>query len=123
MDQFTRLFESIFIGRMNLKNRIVFPAVGTRFAGITGEATQLDVDHYSARAMGGAGLIIIPWVQVDTKLGRKVGRHRIDSDEYIRGMHDIIEAVHLNDSKIAIQLSRSIGKGSLRLIRKAKGIS
>jgi len=90
---------------MRLKNRIVFPPIGTRFAGLNGEATQLDVDHYAARAKGGAGLLVVPWVQVETKLGRKIGRHRIDSDEHIRGFREVVEAVHLNDAKIAIQLS------------------
>ena len=105
MAKLVRLFEPIDIGTMHVKNRIVFPAVGTRFAGVTGEASQRDVDHFRARARGGAGLLVVPWVLVETKFGKKTGRLRLDSDEYIRGLHEIVDAAHLNDSKIVIQLA------------------
>ena len=100
-----RLFEPIRIGSMNVKNRIVMPPMGTRFASVNGEATHYHVDHYSIRAQGGAGLLIVPWVLVDTTFEKKTGRLRLDTDEYIRGLNDIVETVHLNNAKIAIQLS------------------
>jgi len=106
MTRLTKLFEPIHIGKLEIKNRIVFPPVGTRFADVNGEATQRHVDHYAARARGGAGLLIVPWVRVEDKMERKTGRLRLDSDEYIRGLHEIVEAAHLNGSKIAIQLSQ-----------------
>jgi 2,4-dienoyl-CoA reductase-like NADH-dependent reductase (Old Yellow Enzyme family)/thioredoxin reductase len=90
---------------MNIKNRIVLPPMGTRFASVTGEATQYHVNHYSARAQGGAGLLIVPWVLVDTTMEKKTGRLRLDTDEHIRGLNDIVEAAHINNAKIAIQLS------------------
>jgi len=105
MVELVRLFEPIDVGTMRLKNRIVFPAVGTRFASVTGEATQRDVDHFRVRAQGGAALLIVPWVLVDIKLGKKTGRLRLDTDEYARGLHEIVDAVHLNGAKIAIQLA------------------
>jgi 2,4-dienoyl-CoA reductase-like NADH-dependent reductase (Old Yellow Enzyme family)/thioredoxin reductase len=105
LTQLARLFEPINIGKMRVKNRIVFPAVGTRFADAIGDATQRDVNHFRARAVGGAGLLVVPWVLVDTKLGKKVGRLRLDNDEYIRGMHEIVDVVHSNGSKVAIQLA------------------
>jgi 2,4-dienoyl-CoA reductase-like NADH-dependent reductase (Old Yellow Enzyme family)/thioredoxin reductase len=36
---------------------------------------------------------------------KKTGRLRLDTDEYIRGLNDIVEAAHINNAKIAIQLS------------------
>ncbi len=105
MTQLVKLFQPIEIGKMRLKNRIVFPAIGTRFAGVTGEATQRDVDHFRARAKGGAALLVVPWVLVETKLGKKIGRLRLDSDEYMRGLHEIADAAHLEGSKIAVQLA------------------
>ena len=105
LTEIVRLFNPIDIGQMHVKNRIVFPALGTRFASAIGEATQRDVDHYRARAAGGAGLLVVPWVLVDTRLGKKIGRLRLDSDEYIRGLHEVVDVVHRNDAKIAIQLA------------------
>jgi len=103
---FSNLFKSISIGRLSIKNRIVFPPMGTRFADVSGQVTQRHIDHYKARAKGGAGLLIVPWVLVDTQMEKKTGRLRLDSDEYIRGLNEIVEAVHSHDAKIAIQLSQ-----------------
>lgn len=106
MATLSRLFEPIYIGSMNVKNRIVFPPMGTRFASVTGESTRYHVDHFMARAQGGAGLLIVPWVRVEDQMERKTGRLRLDTDEHIRGLNDIVEAVHINNAKIAIQLSQ-----------------
>ena len=105
MTQFQKLFEPISVGSMELKNRIVFPPIGTRFASVTGEVTQYDIDHYRVRASGGASLLIVPWVLVDVSTQTKTGRHRLDSVEYIRGMNEVVNAVHREGAKIAIQLS------------------
>ena len=105
MPQLKELFEPISIGKMTLKNRIVFPAVGTRFANVSGEVTPYDIDHYRVRARGGASLLIVPWVLVDTTTQKKIGRHRLDSDEFIRGMNEIVKVVHNEGGKIAVQLS------------------
>jgi 2,4-dienoyl-CoA reductase-like NADH-dependent reductase (Old Yellow Enzyme family)/thioredoxin reductase len=103
---FTNLFKSIKVGRLSIKNRIVFPPMGTRFANVSGQVTQRHIDHFKARAKGGAGLLIVPWVLVETQMERKTGRLRLDSDEYIRGLNEIVETVHSYDAKIAIQLSQ-----------------
>ncbi len=105
MPPLKELFEPISIGKMILKNRIVFPPIGTRFANVSGEVTNYDIEHYRVRALGGTSLLIVPWVLVDTTTQKKIGRHRLDSDEYIRGMNEIVKAVHKEDCKIAIQLS------------------
>ena len=107
MPQLRELFEPILIGKMLLKNRIVFPPIGTRFANVSGEVTDYDIEHYRVRARGGASLLIVPWVLVDTTTQKKIGRHRLDSDEYIRGMNEIVKAVHNEGGKIAVQLSHS----------------
>ena len=98
---------------MTVKNRIVLPPMGTRFADVMGQATQRHIDHYQARARGGAGLLIVPWVLVESKYELKTGRLRLDTDEYIRGLNEIVEAVHPYGAKIAVQLAeggRAISK-------------
>lgn len=117
MNQFGNLFKPIKIGKMTVKNRIVFPPMGTRFADVMGQATKMHVEHYRARAKGGAGLLIVPWVLVESKYELKTGRLRLDTDEYIRGLNQIVQAVHENDAKIAIQLSeggRAISKSEAK---------
>jgi len=117
LNQFSNLFKPIKIGKMTVKNRIVFPPMGTRFADVMGQATKMHVEHYRARAKGGAGLLIVPWVLDESKYELKTGRLRLDTDEYIRGLNEIVEAVHEHDAKIAIQLSeggRAISKSEAK---------
>jgi 2,4-dienoyl-CoA reductase-like NADH-dependent reductase (Old Yellow Enzyme family)/thioredoxin reductase len=106
IEQLHKLFEPIKISTMEVKNRIVLPPMGTRFADVSGQATQRHINHYETRAKGGAGLLIVPWVLVETNMERKTGRLRLDSDEYIRGLNEIVDSVHAYNAKIAIQLSQ-----------------
>ena len=46
------------VGTLELKNRIVMPAMGTRLSGVNGEVTDKQLKWYSRRAKGGAALII-----------------------------------------------------------------
>ena len=55
----TKLFEPINIGHIEVKNRIAFAPTGMGTAGADGSMTDQSICHYTARAKGGAGLIII----------------------------------------------------------------
>ena len=90
LNQFSNLFTPIKIGKMTGKNRIVLPPMGTRFADVMGQATHRHVEHYRVRAKGGAGLLIMPWVLVESKYELKTGRLRLDTDEYIRGLNEVV---------------------------------
>ncbi|MEX2752439.1 MAG: hypothetical protein Q6366_011225, partial [Candidatus Freyarchaeota archaeon] len=59
MPVFKKLFEPIKIGRMELKNRIVMPAMCSKFGTELGAVNQRLIDYYVERAKGGVGLIII----------------------------------------------------------------
>ncbi|MDE7066684.1 MAG: NADH:flavin oxidoreductase, partial [Schaedlerella arabinosiphila] len=62
---YPKLFEKGRIGRLELKNRIVMPAMGTGFASSTGEASDEIIRYYADRARGGAGLIITEITRID----------------------------------------------------------
>ena len=53
------LFDPIQIGSMELKNRIAFAPTGMGTAGPEGAVSDQTICHYTARARGGAGLIIV----------------------------------------------------------------
>ncbi|MGA3207462.1 MAG: FAD-dependent oxidoreductase [Syntrophales bacterium] len=104
---FKKLSEPIRIGSMVPKNRIWLSPLWTRLASVNGEVTQLVIDHYVARAQGGAGAITQESTAVD-------GRHvwfepelRIDNDCYGPGLHRIVEAVHMFNTPIICQLHNS----------------
>ena len=104
MSQFSRLFQPGKIGRMEVRNRIVMPAMSTRFCDPMGAVTQREVDYFAERARGGAGLIIVGSVFVN-RLGAGIGALRIDGDQYIGGLSEITRAVHLWGGKVGIQLT------------------
>ena len=66
---YTRLFSPGRIGGLELKNRIVMPAMGCSLAESTGEAGARIIAYYAARAKGGAGLIITEITRVDDETG------------------------------------------------------
>jgi len=53
------LFDPINIRGLSLKNRLVMPPMATGMATEDGEVTDRHIKHYTTRARGGVGLIII----------------------------------------------------------------
>ena len=99
------LFQPGRIGRMTLKNRFVQSPIFTQYAGTWGEVSDRLIEYYRERARGGAGLLITENTSVDWELGRTVGHPiRIDHDRFRAGLADLVEAVHNEGAKIAVQL-------------------
>ncbi len=66
---YTKLFERGCIGGLEIKNRIVMPAMGCSLAASTGDASPEIIRYYQERARGGAGLIITEITRVDDETG------------------------------------------------------
>jgi len=113
MAKLTRLFEPIKIGKLELKNRIVMPALNTKLGTEWGAMSDRMIDYYAERAKGGVGLIIIENTCIDWPVG-KAGTNPIRADEwkFIQGLHDLAEAVHVYGTKIATQLHHAGRQGS-----------
>ncbi|MFB9744482.1 FAD-dependent oxidoreductase, partial [Pseudonocardia sulfidoxydans] len=80
-------------------------ARAVQFATTWGEVDQRLIEYHRARARGGIGLIITENTSVDWELGRTVGNPmRIDHDRFRAGLTDLVEAVHNEGAKIAVQL-------------------
>lgn len=86
-----KLFEPIKIGQMELKNRIIMPAIGTGYGNEMGFSTERLKEYLQERARGGAALIIVECTC-------------IDSDKFILGLYELTEAIHEFGAKIALQL-------------------
>jgi 2,4-dienoyl-CoA reductase (NADPH2) len=109
---FTKLSEPFKIGPMELKNRIVMPALNNNYTH-KGFMTDLSVDFYASRARGGAGLITIEATSVDYPRSRSVLNPAIDDDRYIPMFKEIADGVHRYGSKIIVQLSH-VGRQTRR---------
>ena len=103
------LFTPFKIGNLEIKNRIVMPPMCMYSSNTDdGFVTDWHIQHYSTRAIGGCGLIIVeatailPHVAMisDNDLG-------IWSDEHIEGLKKLVDAVHANGAKIGIQLNHA----------------
>jgi dimethylglycine catabolism A len=97
------------IGHVELRNRIVLPSMTTRAADEEGFVTEDVVAYYVARARGGVGL-----VTVEMAAPEKVGKHRfrelgIYDDRFLPGLTRLVEAIHAQGAKVAIQLGHGGG--------------
>ena len=101
---FKKLFESAKIGSVEIKNRIVMPAIHLGYAAEDGSVTQRIIDFYVERAKGGVGLIIVGGCYVDV-LGRglknMLGLHE---DRLISGYKKLVKTVKDYGAKVCAQL-------------------
>ena len=100
--EFPNLFSPVKINALELKNRIVMTAM---HLGYTPEGFVTDrlADFYSARARGGAGLIIVGGCAIDDQ-GSMPDMIFMDHDRYIPGLKRLTGSVKAGGARIAAQL-------------------
>ena len=97
------LFSPIKVGTQEVKNRVFMPPVSTNLAD-HGYVTDALVDHYTARAKGGVGLIITEVVTVEPTYTYLPGDMCCYDDTFIPGWEKLAAAVHQHGAKIMPQL-------------------
>lgn len=113
----SKLFSVGKIGQLELKNRIVMPAIGTSLATSTGEASDEIIRYYQERAKGGCGLIITEITRVDDEYGVGTSNQLCATEAYqIPRLEKLVKAVHRYDSKIFFQLHHPGRQSHGRLI-------
>lgn len=95
------LFQSVRIGSLELKNRLVMPAMHLGYCD-NGFVNRRLVDFYRERALGGAGLIVVGGCAIDDHGYNSM--IKISNDDYIPGLTGLVEAVHSGGAAIAAQL-------------------
>jgi 2,4-dienoyl-CoA reductase-like NADH-dependent reductase (Old Yellow Enzyme family)/thioredoxin reductase len=103
--RFKKVFEPTSIGRMQLKNRIVMPPMGTGYAE-RDAVSQRMLDYYEARAKGGTGLIIVEGSPPGLQCARPQ-QVSLGDDRFIPEWQKLADVVHKHNAKIAIQLMHS----------------
>jgi len=103
-----RMFRQGKIGALQVRNRIVMPAMATNFASAHGEPTPQMIAYYAARADGGAGLIVIENASIDEPAGGNgTVQLRIDHDRYVPGLFGLARAVRTHGAAVAIQINHA----------------
>lgn len=100
---FENLFSPIKIRGLELKNRVVFPAMGTKMATEDGYVTKQLIDYHAARALGGSGLNFTEVCGVHGP-SNPVKFLAIHDDKYIPGLKALTDAIHAAGGKAGVQL-------------------
>lgn len=102
---YPRLFKQFKVRDLLIPNRILMAPMGNNLADGQGIVTPRTMAYYLERARGGVGMIITEAVAVNL-----IGRHRagglsLFDSSHEDGMGRLVEAVHHEGSKVAIQLN------------------
>jgi 2,4-dienoyl-CoA reductase-like NADH-dependent reductase (Old Yellow Enzyme family)/thioredoxin reductase len=117
-----KLFEATIIAHVELRNRLVMPPMNTNYATADGSITQRHIEYYRERAHGGVGLVIVEGAFVNP-IGRGASNQiSLTDDKKIGGLSKLVEAIHAEGAKAAIQLYHG-GRQASSLILKAQPVS
>jgi len=102
--KYERLFSPGRIGTLELKNRLVYPPMGTNVC-VDGEVTDKFLAYHEARAKGGVGMIIVENANIDRAAapGLPFGLN-IDDDKYIPGLRKLAQVIKKNGAKPVLQI-------------------
>lgn len=101
--KYPKLFSPLKVRDLELKNRIVMPAMGTKFANTDRAVSAQLIDYHVARAKGGCALNIVEVASVhELSAPRKFVA--IYDDQFIPGLKQLTDAIHAAGGKAGIQL-------------------
>ena len=115
MNKYKRLFESIKIGKCEIKNRFALAPMGPLGLGDSeGGFNQRGIDYYTERAKGGTGLIITGVTFVDNE----VEEHSMPNCpcsthnpiHFVRTAREMTERIHAYNTKVFLQMSGGFGR-------------
>ncbi|WP_319409424.1 NAD(P)/FAD-dependent oxidoreductase [uncultured Desulfosarcina sp.] len=101
------LFTPITIGRMEIKNRIIMPAMILNYPVDGFDLSPKWYHFYRRAARGGSGLIICGATFVD-RVGKQ-DDHQLgaDCDDWLPALTKVAEVIHENGAKAALQLNHA----------------
>lgn len=110
----TRLFDSITIDGIKIRNRFMRSATWDRTATDDGEVTDDSVKMIDGLACGGVGLIVTGYAYVSDHGKAAIRQFGISDDRYVKGLRRLVKAAHDQGAKIAVQIAHGgIGLGLL----------
>lgn len=102
MTEFRTLFSPARIGNLEIKNRLIMPAMGTGMQAEDGSVTDQLYHYHRVRAAGGTGMITVEIAGVHpTTKGSGLA---IYDDRYIPGLKRLADVIHEGGAKACIQL-------------------
>lgn len=107
-----KLFEPGYIGKLQMKNRIVMAAMGSHgLHEADGDWGDRYRAYYEARAAGGVGLITTETTFVSQVLEPFTKYlFNLASDKHLESMRKLCDVLHAYDCKLSIQLTAGFGR-------------
>lgn len=103
-----KLLKPLQIKDYHFKNRVVMPPMCTYSVfKEDGRVTDFHISHYTMRAIGQVGLIIVESTMIDKNGGLSDQDLGIYNNSQIKGLKRLTSAVHFQDSLIGIQLNHA----------------
>jgi 2,4-dienoyl-CoA reductase-like NADH-dependent reductase (Old Yellow Enzyme family) len=112
---FEALSRPLRIGPVEVKNRVVVPALATGFGSWEGYVTERCISYYLERARGGAGLLVVEPAAVAAEGRIASNTPLIDDDKYIQMHSRLCDVVHAEGAKLFLQLVHAGRKTSSRV--------
>jgi 2,4-dienoyl-CoA reductase (NADPH2) len=108
-NQFQKLLEPSFIGKVKTRNRIIKTAQGSSFIEPTGYVGEQAKAYYETMAKGGVGLLIVESCGVEYPLGihHFPVQFHLDDDKYIPSYSELTRVVHKYGCPVFLQLFHS----------------
>ncbi len=100
--RYERLFLPIKIRNLELKNRIIMPAIHLMY-NMDGYANARFNEFYWRRAEGGAGLIFTGGCRFD-EYGGSPGVMSLETDDFILSYREFTDGMHKRGAKVGVQL-------------------
>jgi 2,4-dienoyl-CoA reductase-like NADH-dependent reductase (Old Yellow Enzyme family)/thioredoxin reductase len=108
----SRLFSSVLIGGMELKNRIVMAPMINQLGAKDGFLTERAKDYFVRRAIGGAALIIVGDVAVASHSHSSALHDAIWDDTFIPPFKELADGIHDAGAKLCLQLMHVGSEGN-----------
>ncbi len=102
--KYEELFKPGKIGKMEVQNRLVVPAMATIYADEDGNITDRLIAYHEAKARGGWGLIITEDQRINREAGGFPNLPGLWNDDQLDSQKKLTAAVHRYGSKIAAQI-------------------
>ena len=99
-----KLFESVQLGSLSLKNRLVMTAMSTRLADPRGCVTDRLTAYYTSRAAGGVGLVTVEEASIHPQLPHVQNALGAYSNEQIPGLASLVDRIHQAGAKACLQI-------------------
>ncbi len=105
--------EPIRIGRMKLKNRMVFPPMNTNYSNENGAPLELMMDYYARRAKGGAALITVESTTFDATSRNHTAQSQFSNSGTIPLWSKLVDKIHRYGAKASIELNHFGADGTV----------